>query len=168
MKSIGKAGELYHYTECGLDFVYLANGFRFIDSPRGQQVVIADIDGLHEFIGRVLVTEKKDLSGRDVRFLRHEMGLSQASLAKLLSVSEQAVRRWESGKTDQIAKPAESIIRLLYREYTKKDTEANSESLRSTLKRIAALEDQMDRLTLEPVKCDGHTEWARQGLRQAA
>lgn len=88
----------YHYTECGLNNIYLVNGYKFIETPRGKSVSINDIDGLHKAIGLLLVTSKKDLSGEEIRFLRLELLMSQNTLAKLLGVSEQAIRRWEKGK----------------------------------------------------------------------
>jgi len=132
--------EVYHYTESGLDNVYLASGFEFVDGPGGRCLKIKDIDGLHEAIGRLLITEKKNLSGREIRFLRQEMLMSQATLAKLLEVAEQTVLRWEKGKVD-IPKPAESLIRLLYREHIK---EKGTGSIRSKLERLADLEDKID------------------------
>ena len=106
----------YHYTECGLSNIHLLNGFKFIETPRGKSVSINDIDGLHKAIGLSLVTSKKDLSGEEIRFLRNELLMSQSSLARLLGVSEQAIRRWENGKAD-IPKPSESLLRLLYSEH---------------------------------------------------
>ena len=137
---------MYHYTESGLDNIYLANGF-VIDGPPGRQmVVIKDIDGLHRAIGRMLIDCKKNLTGREVRFLRQEMLMSQATLAKLLDVSEQAVHRWEKGKTGQVPKPAEALIRLLYREQL---GQAGS-SIRESLEAAAELEDAIGgaRMTL--------------------
>ncbi|HEX4839910.1 MAG TPA: helix-turn-helix domain-containing protein [Rhabdochlamydiaceae bacterium] len=90
----------YHYTECGLNNIYLLNGYKFIQTSRGKAVSIKDIDGLHKAIGLFLATAKKDLSGDEIRFLRHELLLSQLTLARLLGVSEQAVHRWEKGKVD--------------------------------------------------------------------
>lgn len=133
----------YHYTECGLDYVRLASGFTSRDSPRGRQVSIKDIDGLHQAIGRFLITQVKDLSGKEIRFLRVEMGMSQATLAKLLDVSEQAIHRWEKGKTGHVPKPAEALIRLLYGEQI-----GNNHEVRSALKRIADIEDARDRAQL--------------------
>lgn len=130
----------YHYTESGLDNVWLLDGFAFVDGSQGRQVTIEDLDGLHEAIGRLLIEKKKNLTGREIRFLRHEMLMSQTTLAKLLEVSEQAIARWEKGKT-QIPKPAEALIRLLYREHIKKDGRGN---IRSILERIADLEDVLD------------------------
>ena len=89
-----------------MDDVYLVNGFEFVDAPQGRQVTIKDIDGLHRAIGEWLINHKKDLHGRDLRFLRHEMLMSQATLARLLDVGEPTVHRWGTGKSD-ISKPAE-------------------------------------------------------------
>lgn len=134
----------YHYTECGLDYVYLSGGVDLVDGPRGKQIVIREIEGLHEAIGHYLVNEKRNLSGKELRFLRHEMVMSQATLATLLDVAEQTVHRWEAGKSE-VPKPAEALIRLLYNEQL-----GNNENVKESLKRIAALEDQLDqkRLTL--------------------
>jgi putative transcriptional regulator len=130
--------EAYHYTESGLDNVYLANGFEFVDGPGGRRVKIKNIEGLHEVIGRQLVKEKKNLSGKEIRFLRQEMLMSQADLARLLEVAEQTILRWEKGKS-AIPKPAETLIRLLYREHIK---EEGAERIRSKLQQLADLEDK--------------------------
>src|SRR5216683_6433207 len=108
----------YHYKECGLDNIYLANGFAFVERPSGREVRIKDIEGLHEAIGKTLINEKRDLSGKEIKFLRQEMLMSQALLAKLLDVAEQTVHRWEANKTD-IPRAAETLIRVLYREHIK-------------------------------------------------
>lgn len=132
--------EKYHYVECGLDYVYLANGFKRFEAPRGPNVAIRDVDVLHRAIGRHICDRKKDLSGKEIRFLRREMLMSQASLAHMLGVKEQTVHRWEAGKT-AMPKAAEVILRFLYME----QVEASSDGLRSTLKRIADLEDEIHR-----------------------
>ena len=133
----------YHYTECGLDDTYLVNGYEFVDTPHGRRVIITNIDGLHGVIGRSLVNKKKNLNGSDLRFLRHEMLMSQSLLATLLDVSEQTVHRWESRKTD-ISKPAESLVRLLYREHI-----GSNNKIQELLKRLAVLDDEIDELRLE-------------------
>lgn len=126
----------YHYTESGLENVYLDGGFQLADG----RLVIKDIDGLHKVIGRALISSKKNLTGREIRFLRQEMLMSQSTLAKLLEVSEQAVARWEKGKSG-LPKPAEALIRLLYREFI---GENGKSGIREKLERIAALEDEID------------------------
>lgn len=127
----------YHYTECGLANIHLLNGFKFRKTARGESISIHDIDGLHRAIGLYLVTAQKELSGQEVRFLRHEMLMSQNTLAKLLGVSEQAVHRWEKEKT-LMPRPSEFLLRLLYREHVNNQ----NGKIALTLKEIANLEDE--------------------------
>ena len=130
----------YHYTECGLNNIYLLNGFKFIQTPRGKAVSINDIDGLHKAIGLFLITSKKDLSGDEIRFLRHELLMSQNTLAKLLGVSEQAIHRWEKGKIN-MPKPSESLLRLLYREHVHQIGHNKDGKISTLLKEMADLEE---------------------------
>jgi putative transcriptional regulator len=129
------AQNLYHYTESGLDDVYLVNGFEYLESGGRRQVMIKDIEGLHKAIGRYLVFYKRSLTGREFRFLRHEMGMSQKTLATFLNVTEQTINRWETGKSE-IPGAALSLARLLYEEHIDEKSE-----IRVMLKRIADLED---------------------------
>ncbi len=92
------AARKYRYIECGLDNVYLLNGFTIRSTPYGRAVAIDNIDGLHRTIARFLVREKKELTGKEIRFLRHELKYSQNRLAALLGVTEQTVARWEKGE----------------------------------------------------------------------
>ena len=132
--------EKYRYLECGLDDVYLLNGFERFKSVRGgSSVAIRDVDMLHRAIGSFLCKKRKDLTGKEIRFLRREMLMSQATLAHLLEVTEQTVHRWEAEKSN-MPKSAESIVRLLYREHLG----GARGSIRKGLKRIADLEDELD------------------------
>jgi len=137
----------YHYVESGLDNIYLRNGFEYVESPRGKSVRIHDLEGLHLAIGQMLVNEKKELTGLEFRFLRHELGLTQQALALLLDVDVQSVARWEKGKT-QVPGPAQGVVRLLYQEKTK-----GNPDITETLTRIAELDEQIhsdaDEVTFE-------------------
>ncbi len=68
--------ELFHHVECGLDDVWLMNGFERHDSPCGQSTSIKDIDALHQAIGEHFGRNKRDLTGAEIRFLRQEMLMS--------------------------------------------------------------------------------------------
>lgn len=129
--------EKYHYLECGLDDVYLLNGFERNKSARGTSIAIRDIDALHRAIGESLCLKKKDLTGKEFRFLRREMLMSQSTLAHLLDVGEQTINRWETGKT-RIPKASEALLRLMYKDEP-------SSRVRDRLNRIADLEDAIDR-----------------------
>ena len=128
----------YHYLECGLDDVYLLNGFERFTSARGTSVAIRDVDELHLVIGKHLCRHKKKLTGKEIRFLRREMPLSQAMLAQMLDVTEQTIHRWEVGKTT-MPRAAEAVLRHLYME---KNNDANK-SLRAHLKELADVEDEL-------------------------
>ena len=128
----------YQYAECGLNNIYILNGYQFIETPRGKAVSVRNVDGLHKAIGLFLVTAKKDLTPDEVRFLRLEMLMSQAALARLLGMSEQAIRRWENGKVT-IPKPSESLLRLLYREHV----HDKDGKILTMLKQIANLEEML-------------------------
>lgn len=106
------AADLYHFTECGLDDVYLINGVKRQETAQGTVVKVDDLDGLLEAIKEHLVYRKRPLNGREIRFLRHELDLSQRALAVLLGVDEQTVARWEKGKT-RIDGSAERMVRIM-------------------------------------------------------
>lgn len=107
---------MYHYQGCGLPNVFLQNGYELTKSNYGSGVVIHDLEGLHDAIGQIIVSSKESLAGDEFRFLRTELELSQAMLAKLLGCDEQSVARWEKGKSKQINAPAERLLRILYQE----------------------------------------------------
>ena len=108
----------YHYRQCGLDYVYLVNGFDRATTQYGEAVRIHDIDALHQAIGMYLIEQKKPLTGAEVRFIRHELDLSQRGLGDLLDKSGQTVARWEKGEV-QVDGTAERLLRLLYRNHAK-------------------------------------------------
>lgn len=142
--------ETYHYTESGLDNIYLANGFEM----DGGRLKIHDIDGLHRAIGRWLVSTRKELSGGEIRFLRHELELSQVALSALLGVTERTVIRWENDRNGRNAgnAAADRTLRLVYIEKA-----LGKSGVSEALERIANLEDQINRL-VEFSYCEDN-EW---------
>lgn len=106
---------MYHYRESGLRNIYLANGYREIETPYGRATAIDDVHGLHKAIVHDLVSTKPALSGAEVRFIRKFIGLTQTAFADLLGVEDQSVRRWE--KLARIPKQADRSVRLVAREH---------------------------------------------------
>lgn len=133
-----EAPKLYRYKGCGLDNVYLQGGVEYIQTPRGWVLHIKDMEGLHREIGRRLVHEKKDLTGKEFRFLRHEINLTQQVLAALLNTDVQNVGRWEREEGDKVPGPAQGLIRLLYDEKVNGNTEISK-----SLERLAELDEQI-------------------------
>jgi len=103
----------YHYTECGLDNIYLLNGFEVMTFEDEQVVSVHNTEGLHLAIGTDILNKTSLLNGQELRFLRKEMGLSQKELAALFGKTDQTVANWEKGDSMQ-AQSDDIVIRLRY------------------------------------------------------
>jgi DNA-binding transcriptional regulator YiaG len=112
--------EPLHFTACGLDNVLLGSGYDVVDTPEGRGVRIRNLDELHCAIGEFLAAHKKTLIGKELRFLRKHMILTQAELGHLIGLSSQQVARWEKGQCE-ISGAAESLMRVLFMEHLRKD-----------------------------------------------
>lgn len=102
---------MYHYTLCGLDNVWLMNGYTVHETEYGEGVSIDDPDGLEREIARQLIEYKPRLSGKEFRFLRKHMGLSQKRLSDFLGNDEQSVANWE--KKNKVPVWADRLMRAL-------------------------------------------------------
>ncbi len=111
----------HHYRDCGLDNIWLENGFECHDTPYGTGVSIHDTVGLHKAIGLWLVATPKPLNGAELRFIRLDMELTQRDLADSLGAMEQTLRLWEKGRGKAMPGPADRLLRALYREYATGD-----------------------------------------------
>ena len=127
---------MYHYTEIGLQNVWLANGYHVRKTSYGKAVAIEDADGLHRAIGRAL-SRKSHLTGAEFRSLRKELDLSQHRLADLLGTSEQTVALWE--KRGKIPKTADRMFRAIYVE-----TIEGNVKLKEMIERVADLDRKAD------------------------
>lgn len=103
----------YHYKECGLPNIYLANGYDLETVDGDEYVSIHNVDGLWRAIAMNLVSSQKLLSPSAIRFLRGQMDYTQAELADLLGVDDQTVARWEKAKA-RLPGPADRAIRVFY------------------------------------------------------
>jgi putative transcriptional regulator len=113
MTKLMTVSEPLHYAACGLDDVYLVNGFTREQIDGEDAVTIEDMDGLWKAIGLALVKGRKTLAPKEVRFLRHHMDMTQAELSAELRVSDQTVARWEKGETPTPG-PADVALRMLF------------------------------------------------------
>lgn len=102
---------MYHYTECGLDNVWLENGYTVHRTPYGKGVSIADAQGLQAVLVSELVRKQGRITGKELRFLRAHLELSQSSLGKLLGATEQSVSLWE--RTGKVPAASDALVRLL-------------------------------------------------------
>ncbi|WP_082819025.1 hypothetical protein [Cupriavidus nantongensis] len=104
---------MYHYTDSGLKNVWLANGYKILNTPYGKGVSIIDLDGVFVAICLALAKKPSSLTGSEFRYVR-SVGLmqSQGGLAKLLGSNEEAVTRWEA--RGKVPSWADKLMRRLY------------------------------------------------------
>src|SRR5665213_3450402 len=107
MDGLDQMTEGYHYTTCGLDYVYLQNGYKVHETKHGKGVSISHAQGLHDAIARMVVGAPFRLRGQEVRFLRAQLKLSQDGLARALRTRRGSVARWEGQPQQAISGPAD-------------------------------------------------------------
>lgn len=100
----------YHYVECGLDNVWLQNGFTL--SPEGD-LFISEVNELHNVIGHALIRQSGVLDPKEIRFIRRHLDFSQAGLGKILGVEGQTVQKWEKGNST-ISESTDKLLKAFY------------------------------------------------------
>lgn len=148
--------ELYHYAECGLDYVYLVNGFTRTKTGDGVEVVVIDdVAGLHAAIREDVVSLARPLTPKEFRFLRREIDVSQRRLADLVGVDEQTVSMWERGNSP-IQKSAELLLRAWVRE-----CDSEKPAVRELTERLNALDRVMHELAKRREFTRDGTTWVQ-------
>ena len=122
---------MYHYTESGLQNVWIENGYRLVKTSHGKGVSIHDVEGLHRAIGKAIASKPR-LTGSELRFLRKEMGMSQAAFGALVGTSEQNVSLWE--RRGGVPRTADRLVRLIYLEHI-----GNNPKVRDIIDRLNSL-----------------------------
>jgi DNA-binding transcriptional regulator YiaG len=136
---------MYHYTESGLQNVWLANGFKIKKTDGGKAVAIMDAEGLHQAIGRMIAC-KTYLTGGEIRFLRKELGLSQQAFAALAGNSVESVSLWE--RRGRVPKHGSRLMQALYLEAVDGNVK-----LKELLERLADIDRKhLDRIVFEDTK----------------
>lgn len=134
--------EPYLYKACGLDNIYLLNGYH-LEIHDGERYVHVEHElELHKAIGFHLVSQRKALSAKEIKFLRNVMELTQSKLAKLIGTTTQSVARWEKGAFE-IPGPAEKTLRFLFliRNLPRDELETFIQALDRVLGEIEELDD---------------------------
>lgn len=101
----------YHYTECGLDNVIIHGISEVVDDAGETVLTIPNVNDLHRAIAQAIVSKPAGVSGKELRFLRTEMGMTQAELAVMIHREPLAISRWERAETP-VDSNAETLIRL--------------------------------------------------------
>ena len=104
----------YHYTQCGLDDIWLVNGYEIYDTPYGKGVSVQDVEGLSDLIAISLTEKPAPLTGKEFRFLRLALEMSQKRIGELVGKEAQTIANWE--KSEKLHQDADFLIRHIYKQ----------------------------------------------------
>jgi putative transcriptional regulator len=135
---------MFHYKSCGLDNIWLKNGFDKRQTNEGSGYSIHDIDNLHRVIAKGIIEKPAPISGKEFRFLRIEMEFSQKAIGDLMDKTDQMIAKWEKGENN-VPVLADAAIRNIYR-----DSIGMSESsIAKLLKELKDLDRQLHEIKIE-------------------
>ncbi len=128
--------ENYRYTECGLNSVVLV-GITVFHCTCGVIVPeIPAIGWIHELLMFRLFKKKTLLLGDEIRFLRKMVGLSATKLAKQMSVSKEAISRWENDK-HAIGAESDRLLRFVCMfEFLRQNSIVEGQEVAQVLERV--------------------------------
>lgn len=96
----------------GLPGVRLSTFVERCAKCQAYEVLIPNLEGLHQAIARALVGKAARLAGAEVRFLRKVLGWSGADFAEHMGTSAETVSRWETGAAP-MGPQADRLLRLM-------------------------------------------------------
>ena len=127
----------YHYKECDLPNVYLVNGFTYKNNGIKIEGWRSD---LHNAIGEFLVSYRKLLNGKELKFIRRQLSdgehISKECIGSYIGKSRKTIAEWERGKT-KTDSSSDRLIRLLYLEHI----ERNHNEIWEELELISEIKD---------------------------
>lgn len=151
---------LYRYKGCGLDNVYLQNGYAVNTLRSGEEVIsIEDIEGLHCAIASAIVDSASALDARTFKYLRKELDMSQRQVAQMFDVDEQTVSLWERARN-----PVPQHADLMLRTLVKEKMSGNAE-LRNLIQRFNSIDRD---IRAAEAKIEMHKDQDGSWIQQAA
>jgi putative zinc finger/helix-turn-helix YgiT family protein len=113
-KTIIKDNQKYHFTECGLDNVYLMNiQVRECEECGARSPRIPRLSDLHNAIGKAIALQQNPLAGKEARFLRKHLGVKAQEWAAYIQYDVATLSRCENEK-QEIGRTHDALIRALY------------------------------------------------------
>jgi DNA-binding transcriptional regulator YiaG len=122
----------YRYDECGLDNVILKDLPACTDDDGDEVITIPNVNLLHKTLLVQVAGKETGLLPKEIRFLRTEMGLTQAQLGDLVGRDGQSVGRWERGEKP-IEQAQEMVLRASALEYGKQEVASMMELARRSV-----------------------------------
>lgn len=155
----------YQYKECGLDYVFLENGFKIVESPYGKGVSIENEDELLVAIAEAVISSPRHMTGKELRFIRSVMGLSQKRLGEFLGVTRGAIANVEDSKRldAPLSDQMDHLLRYVCAGYMKKDS-----ALRQLIDIISEEDDAGSISELTFKSCNRGHKWVKESTYKAA
>ena len=104
------ASQPLKYTLCGLDNVYLRNGFTQEDDDGEIYTAVENVEDLHLMIALRLAVLRRRLSGQEMRFLRKYLDLTQEDVGRFFDVTRKTINEYERGA--ELPRPSQIILQL--------------------------------------------------------
>jgi len=116
-----RTNQKYRYVESGLDTIEL-KGINVYVCPKcgGEIPEIGNLKQLHLVIGLGLAEQDSKLIGKEVKFLRKEMGIQAKQFAKLLGCTASHLSMVENEKR-KVSEQGDRLVRVLF--HVKKQNE---------------------------------------------
>jgi len=103
----------FHFTDSGLDNIYLIGIKYFIDGEGNVTPEIPALKQLMRLIARDIVLSPLDLTGKEIRFLRKRLGKKASEYSAYLGFNPETLSRIENGK-QAISIQSQKLARLSY------------------------------------------------------
>ncbi len=132
-----KSKELYHYTESGLDNVYLADLAVYRCECGEFFASIPEIIKLNSRVGITLIKKKTLLKGQEIKYLRKNAGLNAKAFAEYIGIDKSTLSRWENNK-QPVDKSNDRMIRLFYAVFKGIPTEEIKSFINDVIKEISS------------------------------
>lgn len=141
------------YRGCGLDGIYLCNGYEIEDIDGEKYTHIIDSEELHKVIALNIAAHRKTLTPAELKFIRVAMDKTQSELGKALGVSSQTVARWEKGQSE-LPGPADRMLRVLMMVTMLPDDE-----LAQLVRDLSEVLDEIDESVVVPLQFRHDEQW---------
>jgi putative transcriptional regulator len=145
---------MIQYHGCGLDNVFLRNGYRLGRTDAGTDTLfIENVTALHRAIADWICDLPRKLTPKEFKFLRKELDLSQRQLGDMLQVKEGTVSTWERG-TYEIDSLADVVLRALVKERI-----SGNAAFEAVLQKLAKHESEQLWQEAERIEFEADPEW---------
>jgi DNA-binding transcriptional regulator YiaG len=141
----------HRYTECGLDYVYLLDGFEIFETAYGSAVQVANASKLDRAIALAIVRHQNRLTGQEVRFLRGLLDMTQEVLGRAIGKDARTIARWEKGKTE-LPTTEDIALRQIYLEET-----GHRQKFIDTSRKVGDLKERVEKVKF---RTKGRRTWA--------